>query len=343
MFNIFNKKNKEEVKKEITVDEFKEENAKEHVEEENDIAIHSMPEKFRVADVQLNNPKKTGMLIIIGGAVLLIAVSIGLYFYLFSGQESVNIVEEAITEKEIVNEDTSTALSIDKEEEQPESVYNKIIAKPEIEIATSAEEMDSRLRENDTGVATSTPAIISLPSADSDIDGLSNKEENILGSNLTKADSDGDGYSDLSELINLYNPAGEGKLIDNKNISQYLNSSFNYNLLYPASWSISSVGGDESIVFKSSDNQFVQIISQINESKETIEDWYKRNFNTLIVNNNRKIMGDTWQGVKSEDGLIIYLTGNLQNSIITITYTTGEGNILDYINIFEMMVNSLEI
>jgi hypothetical protein len=48
---------------------------------------------------------------------------------------------------------------------------------------------------------------------DSDHDGLSDKEELALGTNPTKADTDGDSYADGLEVKNGYNPLGPGKLI----------------------------------------------------------------------------------------------------------------------------------
>ena len=59
---------------------------------------------------------------------------------------------------------------------------------------------------------------------DSDKDGLTDKEENAIGSDSNNPDSDGDGYSDLSELLNLYNPDGEGKLEDSPAIKKYKNN-----------------------------------------------------------------------------------------------------------------------
>ena len=178
---------------------------------------------------------------------------------------------------------------------------------------------------------------------DSDNDGLADKEEILLGCDAGNMDSDGDGYNDLSEVMNLYNPAGANKLINNPNISKYLNNSFNYNLLYPADWSFSAIGGDDSVMFRSSDNQFIQVIGQDNQDREPIGNWYKKQFDIAAIDSAKLIITDNWQGIKSEDGLIIYLTDKQYNNIITITYIPGQDNVLDYINIFEMMIKSLEI
>ena len=46
---------------------------------------------------------------------------------------------------------------------------------------------------------------------DSDNDGLSDEFEKAIGTDLNKADTDGDGYSDKAEILGGYNPRGAGK------------------------------------------------------------------------------------------------------------------------------------
>lgn len=176
---------------------------------------------------------------------------------------------------------------------------------------------------------------------DSDSDGLTNKEENILGSNPGKTDSDGDGYNDLNEVMSLYNPAGTNKLEDSASIKKYSSNTYKYSLIYPASWTINNVGGDDSVMFRSADNHFIQIISQQNTSIQSIEDWYKQQFDVSSIGN--VIKADSWQGIKNEDGFTIYLTDNERKFIFTITYNFGNQNILEYKNIFEMIIKSFII
>ncbi|MFA6027312.1 MAG: hypothetical protein WC752_00015 [Patescibacteria group bacterium] len=47
-------------------------------------------------------------------------------------------------------------------------------------------------------------------SSDSDLDGINDVEENLLGLNSKKADSDGDGFDDGEEIVNGFNPDGPG-------------------------------------------------------------------------------------------------------------------------------------
>lgn len=52
---------------------------------------------------------------------------------------------------------------------------------------------------------------------DSDSDGLLDDEESLLGTDKFKSDTDDDGYSDLAEIKNGYNPLGEGKTSEELN------------------------------------------------------------------------------------------------------------------------------
>jgi len=51
-----------------------------------------------------------------------------------------------------------------------------------------------------------------LEGTDTDEDGLSNVIEDSLGTDKNKLDTDGDGFSDKDEILNGYNPIGEGLL-----------------------------------------------------------------------------------------------------------------------------------
>jgi len=54
---------------------------------------------------------------------------------------------------------------------------------------------------------------LSTRNFDTDGDGISDKSEiDKWGTDPTKADTDGDGYWDFFEIMNGYNPLGEGKL-----------------------------------------------------------------------------------------------------------------------------------
>ncbi len=181
------------------------------------------------------------------------------------------------------------------------------------------------------------------PGVDDDEDGLTNEEEIALGTNPKAVDSDGDTYGDLAEINNEYNPTGEGKLSQNKNLASYLNTTFNLSLLYPVSWKRTIASTDDSIMLTAPENQFIQVLVQPNGDRETIADWYKRTFEVDTIPSNQLLTAADWQGVRSPDGLSAYVTNKDKSYIFTVTYNLGSLRTLNYKNLFELMLRSLKI
>ncbi len=177
---------------------------------------------------------------------------------------------------------------------------------------------------------------------DDDLDGLSNDEETLLGTNKNLKDSDGDGYDDLVEVLNLYNPAGTGAIIENPNIEEYQNDNFKYSVLYPKSWEIRSLSDGSSVIFSINESSFVQIIVEKNENSMNIRNWYTSRFFNL-VDNSKLVSNSKWDGIYSEDGLALYLTGKDLKNVYTILYNFPENQAGSYINIFKMIVSSFNL
>jgi len=179
--------------------------------------------------------------------------------------------------------------------------------------------------------------------ADDDKDGLSNSEEALLGTNAKASDSDGDGYNDLEEINNGYNPAGIGKLSSNASLGTYLNTTFNFSLLYPVDWDRTIASSDDSIIFTAGNKQFIQILVQPNSNQSDIVDWYRSTFNTQTIPNNQLVVNDTWSGVKSPDGLTVYLTNKEKTYIFVMTYNLGASKVTEFKYIFDMAVRNLKL
>ncbi|PKM91013.1 hypothetical protein CVU82_04420 [Candidatus Falkowbacteria bacterium HGW-Falkowbacteria-1] len=178
--------------------------------------------------------------------------------------------------------------------------------------------------------------------SDTDTDGLSDDEETLLGSNLINIDTDSDGYDDLTELINLYNPTNQGSISDNQNISKYNNSYFSYDILHPSAWELKSLNDGSSAIFLINDASFVQVLAEKNEGGKNIKDWYFSRF-FEIVEESSVVDNSNWQGVYSPDFYSFYLTDKNREYVYSIVYSFPENVTPNYYNIFRMMINSFNL
>ncbi|MDO8668552.1 MAG: hypothetical protein Q7K35_05740 [bacterium] len=304
-----------------------------------DIAIHTMPERFRHQPVRASSAKTTGIIIIGGGVVVLILVSAGVYYFLFR-QPSVTVKSEPPA--------AEVAKPVDQSQNQPEA--NQNIPESGTLNGSAIEPVILPIDDIATSTATSTPEAVEedltvglTPGLDGDSDGLTDAEEILLGSGTSTPDTDGDLYLDGAEMLNLYNPAGSDKLAANPSIAAYENKTFNYSVLYPNAWQSTVNGGDDSIMFKTADNQFFQIIVQPNAAGQPLDEWYMDQLGVTFINDIDRLNGVNWQGIKSSDGLTLYLMDLNQKNIFTLAYNPGENNILEYINIFNMMIKSFTL
>ena len=275
--------------------------------------------------------KKIGFLIIIFGIIFVLFLAYLMFSYiqnpsfqLFSGRDRTIEVEESVT----------PPLSLDEDEPDPVDIIEEDIE----EVIDDENIVDDFIEEDLEDLAEEDILAFFI---DSDSDGLSDTEEALLGTDPLNSDSDSDGYGDLEELLNLYNPAGEGRLIENENIEEHANQSFSYSLLYPASWDLRSLSDDSSVIFSIDDNSFIQVLVESNDSGLDIKSWYASRFFENIADS-RIIKKNNWEGVFSGDGLAFYLSSSNSNNIYTLFYSFPSGQTGSYINIFNMMINSFQ-
>lgn len=329
-----------------------------------EIVAHVMPKRFFPAQPAAKKAKGIGLVVLLGGAIFLIAALAFLYFYFTqsgpeqpSGQEKVTMSDQTevtaesqpVTTKETEKKEKETSPETQKGQEAGEATETN--QEEGFVIATTTEETTASTSKEEVGEATSTKKIIAAPTTpkeykiavDSDGDGLSDKEEVLFDCNVSSKDSDSDGYEDLAEVLNLYNPAGSGQIMVNPNIEKYINSKYSYYLYYPYVWPINEVGSEDSIIFKLDSNQFIQVIIQPNTKGQTIQEWYKEQMGVEAIKDDQMVYKKGWQAVKSEDGLTFYLAKPNNDNIIIVSHSLGTSDILNYKNVFEMMIKSLEI
>jgi hypothetical protein len=343
--------------------------SQEKIVAEQDITIHTMPKRFLDFKPSSNKAKGIGLLIFIGGGIILILGIAFLYFYISNSELPFFNKKSDVIINNSVETNQNPATSAATQAEQAKEAENLVKSDGATSSLASNENISETTTAGSPVVATETPSIIDgdeqtdLASTtkkikgfgpasstvdytypdDTDKDGLVDLEEILFDSNVNIKDSDSDGYEDLAEILGLYNPSGNGGIIVNQNIEKYINSKYGYTLYYPYIWQAEKINGDDSIIFKLGNNQFIQIIAEQNALKKSLNDWYIENSGNAIINSSQILYKKGWEGIRSSDGLNVYLTKPNLNTILIMSYSLGTSNVANYKNVFDMMVNSLEI
>ncbi len=369
-FNLF-KKNKKDQKnnkseKILTEDKKREEQEIKNIKKEiSNYPIYVMDKKFLNLHKQANKAKNVGIIIIIGGIILFIIIGFlfwYLFFYkeIFSYKPNNKTIRKPIIQKPLKKPaKTMKKAGIINKISQDTDVKKKSVKKVNLptinkENSTSTQQTIKQASSSPIKIASSTKATTTkqnnikvekpTKSVDSDKDGLTDIEEALLGTNLSKSDSDGDGYNDREELINLYDPNKKGgaKLSNSGLVSIYNNADYTYSIFYPKKWKIKKVNQNLTM-FISLTNEFIQVLVTKNLKHQTIEQWYKEQFNLSNIPQDKIVLNKTEEGVRSPNLLSVYFTDGKKDNIYCISYNMVNKNQLVYPNIFEMMVQSFVI
>lgn len=337
-----------------------------------DPIIHTMPKRFiNAKESTAEGHKGIGLLIFGLGGIFMIAAIVFIYFFVFNSSEKSppsspseaenGIIEDRAEdnrdkglegEADLQNKNNNSGPEDEDEEgkgsaaeDEQEAAEDEQEEPGETKIIEDAEDVPEESATSAKKVINTAPVQKKrefLPAPDADKDGLFDLEEALFGTNSKNSDTDQDGFSDLNELKNLYNPAGSGKLIVNSGIKKFSNNSKVYSLYYPGAWEPNQIGEGESVIFKIDNEQFIQVIFTKLLDAKTLEDWYKEQFGVNIVPADRVVYKKGWNGIKNEEGLIYYLSKPDSPLIFTVNYNTQE-SVLFYFNVFEMIINSLEL
>ncbi len=179
------------------------------------------------------------------------------------------------------------------------------------------------------------------PSLDTDGDGLTDKEENLIGTSSYVKDSDEDGYNDLEEIQNNYSPISpEGGLLSESGIfSEYTNETYGYKVSYPSSWLADSLDqSNKQVLFISETEEFFEILVQENPLNTPIVDWYRDQSPSLKSVDLDVMIIDSRPAVWSIDRLTLYTSKD--GLIYIITYNKGTLNNINWPNMFEYFYKS---
>lgn len=183
-----------------------------------------------------------------------------------------------------------------------------------------------------------TPVEVTAPvqGKDTDTDGLTDVEEAIFSTNPTVADTDGDGYSDGSEVTNLYSPIAASKALDTDPAVQKQTWN-NWSFLIPKIWSMSQDPVAPNIlVITTAGAAGFKVQSQILPADTTFSDWAPANelYNAFTTRNGVQVLQSQ---TKPEN---FYVAKG--DSVLTITYDLSSDTSYEYRTSLMMFVNSLQ-
>jgi hypothetical protein len=193
-----------------------------------------------------------------------------------------------------------------------------------------------------TSVTPGAPKVVTppTPTVDGDQDGLTDAEEPLFGTDVTKLDTDADNYADGSEVAAGFDPAvGSGaKLAASSYLSVYTNERFGYSLHYPKAWLARATDKEGTeVVFTGTDaSEFVEVLVIDNPEHLTASAWYAKQVSGLAASEVPTVTygANTW--AMSLDGLNAYLATD--RYLITLSYNIGTNTQASYYTLFRAML-----
>jgi hypothetical protein len=180
------------------------------------------------------------------------------------------------------------------------------------------------------------------PLLDADADGLTQVEEVVFSTNSNKDDTDRDGYKDGQEVRNLYDPLTPGGLLINSGlVLKYEDSLSGYSVFRPKSWVVQPLAENNSVVFLPDDETGDAITIRLitNGEKLTLDQIFTKLSELLGQRNNyQNFTLGSQPALRSLDGRqVIALQGDY---IYFLNYELGSSQQINFMGIFEMMLNS---
>lgn len=189
------------------------------------------------------------------------------------------------------------------------------------------------------------PDIVIANTADADNDGLTDLEEEIFMTDSGTPDTDGDGYYDGQEVVNLYNPRGFApvQLIESGVVQDYTNPYAGYRVYFPLGWEKGGVDTrEQQVLFSALLGDYVEIRVFELVAGEDFLTWFGRNaegqrYTDLIPITNRFEV-DGW---RRRDSLVAYFID--EQYVYVFVYHPRDRGPVAYRHMFQMMYQSFRM
>lgn len=190
------------------------------------------------------------------------------------------------------------------------------------------------------------PPILITDSVDTDRDGLTDMAEEIFGTDPTIIDTDGDGYDDSHELLNLYSPIGKSpsKVADTDLVVDFSNPVYEYKMYYPRNWSSGSVDANyQDVLFSVLNGENIEVrVFDLNPG-ENFASWFVVNAPTEKYNDLVQFKSKFNEvGLKRSDDLVYYFTDGKR--VYVFAYHPNDfSTVIAYRSVLKLMARSFRL
>ncbi|MFA6428844.1 MAG: thrombospondin type 3 repeat-containing protein, partial [Candidatus Buchananbacteria bacterium] len=169
----------------------------------------------------------------------------------------------------------------------------------------------------------------------------------LYGTNPYKPDTDGDGYLDGEELIGGYSPLSISKTLVQDNLFKVYSNNV-YTLNYPAGWEVQENKDNLGVSFISPAGEIITLATEENKEQLTILAWYLKLVPGIKAEKIEKVSLNKFSGVRSLDGLNLYLglteaIGGIPQKMYIFSESIGTKTLADYKTTLLAVVKSFKL
>lgn len=186
--------------------------------------------------------------------------------------------------------------------------------------------------------------VVPQPGIDTDSDGLTDTEEALYGTDHRNPDTDADTFLDGNEVFHSYDPLGYAPetLLDTGRVAVFEPSDVAFSVYYPKAWR--TVITTSGVTFRTAGLSEITVNVEMMKEGETLRTWYAR---VIAPGNGAKDLQDGvtkfgYASLMSNDELAAYVLEG-DGKVYAFKYDLKEESSIEYLNTFQMMVNSLKM
>jgi hypothetical protein len=188
-------------------------------------------------------------------------------------------------------------------------------------------------------------AIVTVPAADTDADGLTDLEEATIGSAPTNPDSDADTFRDGIELSSGYNPlvaggAATAKLTAATFLTRFTTDFMDNNLelLVPKLWTARTIPATRQVVITTETGDIIRVSLRGNSQRLSAANWYVQDHPEQASTQLGTIVTGSYRGVTSPNSLQVYLSDDARSLMYVFEYVPSSGNTFNYPALYSLLV-----